>query len=115
MRPFAPPGSTPSGGQWQVSTAGGIHPVWRPDGKELYYIDPVGALVTVPIAFSGGTLLPGTPMVRFLDPHPGWRRRCGPGTAYDVAPDGRFLINTVIEDVDAPITLLQHWRHESNR
>jgi hypothetical protein len=30
---------------------------------------------------------------------------------HDVAPDGRFLINTVVEDVDAPITLLQHWRH----
>ena len=28
----------------------------------------------------------------------------------DVAPDGRFLIDTVLQDVDTPITLLQHWR-----
>ncbi len=109
VRPFAPPGSTPAGGQWQVSTAGGIHPVWRPDGKELYYIDPVGALVTVPIAFSGATLLPGTPMVRFSTRILGGGIDAGQGRQYDVAPDGRFLINTVIEDVDAPITLLQHW------
>ena len=115
VRPFAPPGSTASGGQWQVSTAGGIHPVWRPDGKELYYIDPVGALVTVPMASSGATLQPGTPMVRFSTRILGGGIDAGQGRQYDVAPDGRFLINTVIEDVDAPITLLQHWRHESDR
>ena len=51
VRPFVPPSPQASAdkpavvrdasmdgrrGQWQVSTAGGIHPVWRPDGKELY-------------------------------------------------------------------------------
>jgi hypothetical protein len=41
---------------------------------------------------------------------------CGGGTLfgrpqYDVAPDGRFLINTVAEDsVSSPITILQNWR-----
>jgi hypothetical protein len=28
---------------------------------------------------------------------------------YDVAHDGRFLINTVLDDAAAPITLLQNW------
>ena len=115
VRPFAPPGSTASGALWQVSTAGGIHPVWRPDGRELYYIDPVGALVTVPMAQVGGTLQPGIPMVRFSTRILGGGVDAGQGRQYDVAPDGRFLINTVIEDVDAPITLLQHWRHESDQ
>jgi Tol biopolymer transport system component len=110
VRPFAPPGSTASGAQWQVSTAGGIHPVWRPDGRELYYLDPVGALVSVPMAVNGGTLQPGTPMVRFATRILGGGIDAGQGRQYDVAPDGRFLINTVVEDVDAPITLLQHWR-----
>ena len=27
-----------AGGQWQVSTAGGVYPAWRSDGKELYYL-----------------------------------------------------------------------------
>ena len=41
--PSAGAPATTVGGQWQVSTAGGIMPVWRPDGKELYYLNPAGA------------------------------------------------------------------------
>src|SRR5262249_35752586 len=29
-------------GKWQVSTAGGMQPRWRADGKELYFIAPDG-------------------------------------------------------------------------
>lgn len=46
VRPFVPPSRAASadkpGGQWQVSTAGGIMPAWRPDGKELYFPQPGG-------------------------------------------------------------------------
>ena len=28
---------------------------------------------------------------------------------YDVAPDGSFLINTVMDDAASPITLIQNW------
>ena len=54
VRPFIPPGATgtaptAAGGQWQVSAAGGIHPLWRSDGKELYYIKPDGAMMAAPI------------------------------------------------------------------
>jgi eukaryotic-like serine/threonine-protein kinase len=110
VRPFTPPGAKTAGGQWQVSAAGGIHPTWRPDGRELYYIGPAGSLVAVPIAVSGATLEPGTPMVRFSTRILGGGVDAGQGRQYDVAPDGRILINTVIDDVDLPITLLQHWR-----
>ena len=58
-------GAASDGTQWQVSTAGGIHPVWHPNGKELYYIDPVGAMVAVPIAANGTTIQSGTPLVLF--------------------------------------------------
>ena len=34
---------------------------------------------------------------------------------YDVAPDGRFLINTVLDSAGAPITLLQNWNPEAKR
>ena len=110
VRPFAPPGAPQSGVQWQVSTAGGIHPVWRPDGRELYYIDPVGAMVAAPIAVNGNTVQPGPPMVLFSTRILGGGIDAGQGRQYDVARDGRFLINTVLEDVDTPITFLQHWR-----
>jgi Tol biopolymer transport system component len=115
VRPFSPSGGPSAEGLRQVSTAGGIHPVWRPDGRELYYIDPVGALVAAPIAVSGSTLAPGTPMVRFSTRILGSGIDAGQGRQYDIAPDGRFLINTVIDDVDAPITLLQHWRSGERR
>jgi 20S proteasome alpha/beta subunit len=39
-----------------ISTAGGIHPVWRPDGKELYYLDPAGAIMAASITVTGATL-----------------------------------------------------------
>jgi hypothetical protein len=32
----------------------------------------------------------------------------GAGRQYDLAPDGRFLIDTELND-SSPITLLQHW------
>ena len=46
-------GSQPLRGQWQVSTAGGIYPRWRPDGKELYYIGPNGEMMAAPITATG--------------------------------------------------------------
>ncbi len=60
VRPFVPPGAAAgaSGGQWQVSTAGGIYPVWRPDGKEVFYVDPLSAMMAAPIAITGSSLEP---------------------------------------------------------
>jgi eukaryotic-like serine/threonine-protein kinase len=106
IRPFPDPG-----GQWQISTAGGIWARWRRDGKELYYIAPDARLMAVPITTKGGVLEPGTPTALFQT------RIVGGGTDpanqphYDVAPDGRFLINTVLEDAAAsPIIILQNWQ-----
>ena len=28
--------------RWQISQGGGMHPLWRPDGRELFYRDPSG-------------------------------------------------------------------------
>ena len=37
------------------------------------------------------------------------------GRQYDVTRDGRFLINTVLDDAAAPITLLQNWNPEAKK
>jgi hypothetical protein len=37
------------------------------------------------------------------------------GRQYDVAPDGRFLINTLLDDAVAPITLLMNWNPEAKQ
>jgi Tol biopolymer transport system component len=48
----------PTGERWQVSTAGGVQPLWRGDGQELFYLDPHGALMSVDVnatrTFSAG-------------------------------------------------------------
>jgi eukaryotic-like serine/threonine-protein kinase len=115
VRPFVPPGATgtaatAAGGQWQVSTAGGIHPLWRSDGKELYYINPDGAMMAAPINVNGATVEPGAPVMLFPTRIVGGGADIQQGRQYDVTADGRFLINTVLNEAAAPITLLQNWK-----
>jgi Tol biopolymer transport system component len=120
IRPFIPPGATSAAastaaGQWQVSTEGGAFPVWRPDGKELYYLNTAGAMIAAPITVTGTTLAPGAPVVLFLTRVWGGGVDVQQGWQYDVAPDGRFLINTELESAAAPITLLMNWNPESQK
>ena len=110
VRPFngnAP--GTSVGGQWQVSTSGGISPRWRADGKEVYYIAPDGKLMATPITASGATVEPGSPVALFQTRIVGGGTDVTMGANYDVSVDGRFLINTVLENTASPITLLQNW------
>jgi Tol biopolymer transport system component len=116
VRPFFPPGGTgPAAGQAQVSTAGGIFPVWRSDGKELYYLNPAGAMTAAPITVTGATLVPGAPVVLFPTRIVGGGVEAQQGRQYDIGPDGRFLINTELDSADAPITLLQNWNPEAKK
>ena len=100
------------GGQWQVSTAGGVFPAWRPDGKELYYLNPAGAMMAASITVTGATLAPGAPVVLFPTRISGGGVDRQQGRQYDVGPDGRFLINTELPGAAAPITLIQQWKRE---
>jgi Tol biopolymer transport system component len=51
-------------GKWQVSTAGGVEPSWRRDGKELFYGTPDLKLMAVEIR-AGGTFQAGIPQPLF--------------------------------------------------
>ena len=123
VRPFVPPlppapGGPPTalpGGQWQVSTAGGITPLWRPDGKALYYLNPAGEMMAAPMTVAGGAPEPGAPVRLFLTRILGGGVDTQIGRQYDVARDGRFLINTELPGDAAPITLIQHWKPEAQR
>jgi hypothetical protein len=114
VRPFAKPAASgapaDAGGQWQVSTAGGTFPRWRPDGKELYYIGPGGEMLAAPMRTTDLTLTPGAPVVLFPTRIVGGGVDETQGPQYDVTRDGRFLINTVLDSAAAPITLLQNWQ-----
>ena len=109
LRPFPA-----SSGQFPVSTTGGMAPRWRKDGKELYYIAPDSRLMAVSVAANGGPPQLGAPVALF-QPRIlyGGTLPIGITWQYDVAQDGRFLINVAASDaVTAPITVIQNWRAE---
>jgi Tol biopolymer transport system component len=54
----------PTGERWQVSTAGGVQPLWRGDGRELFYLDLRGALMSVDVDTTR-TFSSGNPRVLF--------------------------------------------------
>ena len=93
----------------QISTAGGSQARWRPDGKELYYIDEDKRLIAVSVKVGQKGLEASPPTPLFQTRIPG-------ATAlirqqYAVATDGRFLVNNATEDTLAsPITIVQNWK-----
>jgi serine/threonine protein kinase/Tol biopolymer transport system component len=90
-------------GKWQVSSAGGAKPRWRRDGRELYYIAGDGKMMAVPAKSTATAFEPGVAVPLFETSTVGF-------TPYDVAPDGRFLINTVMESGnDSGITVVLNW------
>jgi eukaryotic-like serine/threonine-protein kinase len=100
----------------QVSAMGGIHPAWRPDGRELYFINPAGEMMAATITVSGSALEIGTPKVLFQSHIFRGGLDASQGRQYDVAPDGRFLINTELDaGAAAPITLLQNWNPDAKK
>ena len=102
VRPFPGPG-----GQWQVSTAGGSSPRWRADGKELYYLAPDLKLMAAAVVTQGASITPGTPEALFQTHIVVAPQK----QQYDVARDGRFLINTELESATTePIHLLLNWK-----
>jgi len=91
-------------GKWQVSVGGGDWPVWRADGKELYYISPDSRLMAVPIR-PGATFAFGAPQPLFLT-----NILKGLGSRYAASPDGRRLLFLVGKQEDpAPLTLVVNW------
>jgi hypothetical protein len=89
-------------GKWQISSAGGAKPRWRRDGKELYYIASNGKMMAVPVKSTSTTFEPGVAIPLFDTHTIGY-------VPYDVAPDGRFLINTVMESATSTITVVLNW------
>ncbi len=117
VRPFKGPAAAGadanlSGGQWQISTAGGLYPRWRPDGRELFYLNAAGEMMAATIKVNGPTLAPGVPVTLFSRQTFGVARGERP---FDVAADGRFLINTVLDGAVPPITLIQNWNPEAKK
>jgi len=75
------------GGKWQVSLGDGRGPVWRRDGKEIFYLSADNKLMAVKLETSNGSLAAGGARVLF-DSH-----SYGVFGRYDASADGqRFVI-----------------------
>ena len=103
----------PLSGDWvrQVSTDGGVEPVWSRDGRELFYwnqdeLHVVG--VTTGDTFqpqASTALLEGT-----------YHRTITAHAAYDVAPDGRFLmVKPETQAAVSQLNVIQNWFDELQR
>jgi Tol biopolymer transport system component len=101
-------------GRWQVSTSGGRHPVWAPNGRELFYLDIEGRLTAVDIDTTGGfrASAPRTILERTYFEPIGMR-------SYDVSPDGqRFLMIKASggpESARAQVAVVLNWTEELKR
>ncbi|HET6374037.1 MAG TPA: protein kinase [Candidatus Polarisedimenticolia bacterium] len=84
-------GFMPAGGKWRVSSEGGHSPVWRADGKELFFVSSDAKLMSVAVR-PGATFdaTAATPLFSI----PGDMLDVGVVTQYDVSFDGQsFIMN----------------------
>jgi eukaryotic-like serine/threonine-protein kinase len=116
----------PTGERLAVSTAGGNGPVWRRDGKALFYQGPdagVPKMMAVAVTPDGASLSLGRPTALFDQNVPGgsgvaeqYAQSNNVGVAYDVLPDGRFvMVRGADPSGSREFVLVQHWFEELKR
>src|SRR5690606_186150 len=103
--PFEPParGRTSK----PLTTNGGGWPRWRGDGRELFYVEADGSLMSISLDLSGDSdsLSASDPVKLFTPPMNSTPVNTSAGPQYAVTPDGgRFLVVTSPE-VESPVYL----------
>jgi hypothetical protein len=92
------------GGRIQVSAGPSAQPRWSHDGRQIFFIQPDRKLAAV--SFDPRTGTAGAP--RFLfQTHISAERIAN--WQYAVAPDGRFLVNSLPSNTGSTLTLLTGW------
>jgi eukaryotic-like serine/threonine-protein kinase len=97
-----------AGEKTRVSTDGGSWPVWRHDGKELYYLASDRGLMAVPVRTESGGLRvsPATRLFEAPPVNPDWSRAQFASNA-----DGsKFLFNARVDDrTPVGLTVVANW------
>jgi serine/threonine-protein kinase len=109
-----------SGGKQKISVDGGILPVWRRDGRELFYISPSGQFPAGPVRVMAAavTAAPAFSVGRPNQLFEGNYHTTWPARSFDVAADGqRFLMIRDPDNERPPVkltelTLVQNWLEE---
>ncbi|HEV7487738.1 MAG TPA: hypothetical protein VGQ65_18885 [Thermoanaerobaculia bacterium] len=83
-------------GRRLISTAGGVAPRWRADGRELFYVALGGEVMSVDMTTEAAA------------PKPLFRL---PGYTYDVTRDGqRFVVDQPVDNTTStPLTFVSNW------
>ncbi|HEU4686927.1 MAG TPA: hypothetical protein VFS23_01125, partial [Vicinamibacterales bacterium] len=106
IRPFEAHGATVP-----VSTDGGVYPRWSRDGTELYFVAPDARMMAARIRSASTTVEADAPVPLFATQKLGGGQNViAHGHQYDVARDGRFLINVDAGANAPPIVLMMNWR-----
>ena len=96
-----------TGRRWQVSSSGGRQPLWRADGKELYFVSDDRRFFAVDVSEQAGSIEFGVPKLLFEMRANVFNSR----NSYIPSRDGkRFLVNMLLDADDAPISVVQHWQ-----
>jgi serine/threonine-protein kinase len=94
VRPYPGPGE-----KWPISNGGGNEPMWRPDGRQLFY--RVGdAMMAVDVQMAP-TFSAGKPKKLFDGPY---ERSNALWANYDASPDGQHLLMVRRETPPSPVT-----------
>ncbi len=99
VAPFPGPGA-----KVQISMAGGGQPLWRRDGKEIFYVAPTNKLMAAAVNVRGSRV-DASSAVPLLDVSP-----VSGGMAYAASSDGqRFLVNTADAPPAPTIAVVVNW------
>jgi Tol biopolymer transport system component len=92
-------------GKWQVSTEGGQMPLWRADGREIFYYAPDGNLMAADVV-TGPAFSTGAPRALFKI-----RMGVSPDRQYDVSPDGKRILVAVYSGAgeELPASVVLNW------
>jgi serine/threonine protein kinase len=98
----------PTGGKWKVSIDGGSLPMWRSNGKELFYLAPDGRLMAVQFAIDGSAFRPTERQALFQTALSGFYPRL---RTYSVSPDGERFLMTLPEEpnMTPSIVVVSNW------
>jgi Tol biopolymer transport system component len=96
-------------GKFQISSNGGREPLWRGDGKEIYYLAPDGKLMAVSVKLASDTLDRETPKILF-EAH--WRYGNTPAYSYDVTHDGQRFLSLLLAEPETirTLTVVTNWQ-----
>ena len=93
-------------GRWRISSLGANTPLWRRDGRELYFLTPQGQLMAVDVQ-PGATFRASAPRELFQSDFSVSARQY---RAYAPSPDGQqFAIDVQKERRTTLLTLVTNW------